>query len=96
MDKDILVIGPAMVIALFAPMGVACREATSSAQAKDFLLAARDIGLIVLAENFAKDLAADVEKVKKTIPVFVLPETQQSFGLLRLEQLMTKAIGKRL
>ncbi|MDR1997649.1 MAG: hypothetical protein LBQ83_04940 [Candidatus Margulisbacteria bacterium] len=101
--EQIALLGSAEVVKPFGVLGLNCFELEDAAQARDTFLslaAEEATGLILISERLAAGLLPEIEKIKRqSLPaVFILPEyrTKTDLGLRRLENTLSRAIGKKL
>ena len=99
----IALLGPTETVKPFSVLGVDCFELENTDKARGLLndlVNDETTGLILLAEKLAAGLLPEIEKIKRReLPaLFILPEykTQTNLGLRRLENTLTRAVGKAL
>lgn len=102
-DKEIAIIGPTEVVKPFLTLGINCYETQDIVQVNNLLkkiVTESKVGLLFIAESLAEKCQEEIDKIKSlTLPaVFILPEfaSQKRLGLKRLENVLAKAIGKKL
>ena len=99
--EQIALLGSSEVVKPFGVLGINCFEVSAVERAREILTALageEDTGLILIAERLAAGLLPEIEKIKRrNLPaLFILPEykTQTNLGLQRLENTLTRAVGK--